>query len=265
MSQTETLLFVALGFFAALFLVLLFGRSLWAIMRSLSRRRQRSEVPDTVLSLQAQRDSLRAEKAVMEQRLDAGLSDMKMKLAEQSAEVARHRNRVLELLSAQQRAEAEISRLKELVHARDAQVAALNREIEDYSRAAGQMRARTPAPQQQATLPQRPQPTTDMPATPSGLPEEMARSARAAADALSQVVPSTARHQPNVPNLFEKRFKEASGTETVADAAVLPPNSETPAPASQLPGESDVVNQGVSNVLSLAQRLRDQQKGAKSS
>jgi chromosome segregation ATPase len=75
-----------------------------------------------VSELQTERDSMRAENAMMARKLEVRMGEMKAKLAEQAAEVSRHRNR-LEIMAADlgQRDKAdgglrtEITRLEEQV------------------------------------------------------------------------------------------------------------------------------------------------------
>src|SRR5437763_8204168 len=98
MSQTETLMLVALGFVAASFIALVLGRVLWKLARRLDRRRRDSQVPTVVAGLEADRERLRAELAMQSRKVDVRLGEMKARLAEQMAEVSRHRNR-LELLA----------------------------------------------------------------------------------------------------------------------------------------------------------------------
>src|SRR5262245_48569774 len=102
MSETETLLLVALGFATASFLALVIGRSLWKLARRISQRRLDSEIPAVIAALKADRDRLRAEQAMQSRRFDVQLEELKARLAAQMAEVSRHRNR-LELLALESR------------------------------------------------------------------------------------------------------------------------------------------------------------------
>jgi chromosome segregation ATPase len=97
MSQTETLMVLGLGAAITLVLVLLFGRVLWSWAVSGAARKQAKRVPIEMLELQADRDRLRAEHAVMARKLDLRLDDIKVRMAEQMAEVSRHRNRIQNL------------------------------------------------------------------------------------------------------------------------------------------------------------------------
>jgi predicted nucleic acid-binding Zn-ribbon protein len=157
MSQTETLMLVALGFAVASLLALVIGRSLWKLARRMQTRRLRSEIPAVVAELRAERDRLRVEFAMLSRKFDVRLAAMKASHAEAMAEVSRHRNR-LELLaeSARKREtilaereremgslreqldplESELARrtevsqrLEQQVHERNETIAGLNREI----------------------------------------------------------------------------------------------------------------------------------------
>ena len=94
MSRTETLLLVILGFSLATLIALFFGRLVWAAGLRVGARRMRKQVPSTLVELQTERDRLRAEYAMLSQRLSARLEDARLKLAEQTAEISRYRNRL---------------------------------------------------------------------------------------------------------------------------------------------------------------------------
>jgi DNA repair exonuclease SbcCD ATPase subunit len=122
MSQLETILWFGLGFAMASLIALFLGRAAWRSGVRLGARRMQRKVPGTVSELQTERDGMRAENAMMARKLEVRLGEMKARLAEQAAEVSRHRNR-LELIAADlaQREKmdatlrAEIARLKEQV------------------------------------------------------------------------------------------------------------------------------------------------------
>jgi chromosome segregation ATPase len=94
MSQTETLLLVALGFSLAALIALFAGRLLWPLAVRLGARRIRRKVPLGVAELQTERDTLRAEYAMLSQKLNSRLDGAKTRMAEQTAEVTRNRNRI---------------------------------------------------------------------------------------------------------------------------------------------------------------------------
>jgi DNA repair exonuclease SbcCD ATPase subunit len=122
MLQLETILWFGLGFAVASLIALFLGRSAWRSGVRLGARRMQRKVPGTVSELQTERDSMRAENAMMARKLEVRMGEMKAKLAEQAAEVSRHRNRI-EILAADlaQRDKldaglrAEIARLEEQI------------------------------------------------------------------------------------------------------------------------------------------------------
>ena len=94
MSQTETIMLIILGFAIALLLALILGKLLWGQAIGLGKRRSRRDDPVTIAALQADKDKLRAEAAMLSRKLELRLNDLKTRLAEQTAEVSRNRNRV---------------------------------------------------------------------------------------------------------------------------------------------------------------------------
>jgi chromosome segregation ATPase len=157
MSQTETLMLVALGFAAASFLALVIGRGLWGLARRINRHRLDREVPAVIASLKADRDRLRAEQAMQSRKFDVRIEELKARLATQTAEISRHRNR-LELLALESRKreaalaeredeargmreqlgplEAELAKrtvtiqtLEQVAHEKDETIVKLNREV----------------------------------------------------------------------------------------------------------------------------------------
>jgi cell division protein FtsB len=135
MSQTETVMVFALGFCSALLVILLFGRSLWSAIGHWSGWKGKRSVPNTVLDLQAERDTLRAERAMLTKRVETGATDLKMRMAEQMAEVARNRNRVLDLSASLKASQAETEKMRAANTELQAQVALLKTQIEDNVRA----------------------------------------------------------------------------------------------------------------------------------
>ena len=123
MSQTETLMLVALGFALALLLALLFGRAFWNVAVALGARRNAKLVPVQMLELQADRDRLRAEHAMMSRKLELRLEDIKGRMTEQMAEVSRNRNRVQSLIQQLDEREAQLK-------TREQEVAVLTSHIE---------------------------------------------------------------------------------------------------------------------------------------
>jgi hypothetical protein len=135
MSQTETLLLFVLGFCVALFVVLLFGRGVWAMIGTWSSWRDQRRQPAAILELQAERDGLKAEKAMMTQKLEATVTDVKMRMAEQMAEVSRTRNRFLDLTQSIKEKEAVIAHLQAQLDEKSGQNQSLQAQIEENVKA----------------------------------------------------------------------------------------------------------------------------------
>jgi SMC interacting uncharacterized protein involved in chromosome segregation len=95
MSQTETALLFVLGFSLASLLALFFLRLMWTAAVRVGARRMQRQVPSTLAELQAERTRLRAENALLVQRLSAERDEARLDAAERLAEVNRHRNRML--------------------------------------------------------------------------------------------------------------------------------------------------------------------------
>ena len=93
MSQSETLMLLILGFASAAFLGLIAGRIAWKLAFRLGARHTQRNMPSTMIELQTDRDRMRAEHAMMAKKLELRLGDIRMRMAEQTAEVSRHRNR----------------------------------------------------------------------------------------------------------------------------------------------------------------------------
>ena len=123
MSQSETLMLVALGFALALVIVLLAARGFWSMAMRIGARRHAKHIPIAMLELQADRDRLRAEHAMMSRKLELRLEDIKTRMTEQMAEVSRHRNRVQSMM-------AEMDRRDDSIKNRDREVGALNAQLE---------------------------------------------------------------------------------------------------------------------------------------
>ncbi len=134
MSQTETLLLIVLGFATASLLALFIGRFAWNMALRIGAKRMQKQVPSTVAELQSERDRLRAEYAMLSQRLGARLEGIKDKMADQMAEVTRHRNRLDSLTSDLDRRDAEIITLRE-------RVTGLERELKQKSGEVDELRA----------------------------------------------------------------------------------------------------------------------------
>jgi chromosome segregation ATPase len=112
MSQIETLLLFVLGFSLATLIALFAGRMVWTAALKVGARRMQKQVPSSLVGLQTERDRLRAEYAMLSQRLSSKLDAVKLRMAEQMAEVTRHRNRVESLTQTLSARDSEIESLK---------------------------------------------------------------------------------------------------------------------------------------------------------
>lgn len=127
MSQTETLMLVVLGFALAALIALFIGRFAWGVALRLGARRMQRQVPSTVAELQSERDRLRAEYAMLSRKLDLRFSDIKMRMAEQMAEVTRNRNRVETLTGEVKKRDAELETWREKAASLEAQLMDMTR------------------------------------------------------------------------------------------------------------------------------------------
>ncbi len=122
MSQIETIMLVALGFVVAALVALLISRIGWSYAVKLGNRRTERDAPAKIAGLQAERDQLRAEYAMLSRKLELRLDDLKTRLAEQTAEVTRNRNRVDNMV-------AEIKQRDTIIAEREADVRAIHEQI----------------------------------------------------------------------------------------------------------------------------------------
>lgn len=114
MSQTETLLLVALGFAFALVLAMIFGFAIWSAANRWAHYKRRREVPTTILDMQAEREGLRAQNAMTARRLEYLLDEARSQAAEKTAQVTRHRNRAIVMSKDLIAKDAEIASLRAL-------------------------------------------------------------------------------------------------------------------------------------------------------
>ncbi|NNE22002.1 MAG: hypothetical protein HKN11_05275 [Rhizobiales bacterium] len=138
MSQIETIMLVTLGFVVVALLALFFSRLVWSFGVTLGKRRTERSAPATIASLQAERDQLRAESAMLSRKLELRLDDLKTRLAEQTAEVSRNRNRIDHLIK-------EVEKRNAAITEREEEINQLNRQIEPLE---AELATRTHAMQQ---------------------------------------------------------------------------------------------------------------------
>lgn len=103
----------ALGFFVSTLLGLMIVPALNERAERLARRRVEAQLPASVAELNAERDTLRAELAVRERRVEQHLERLRDKQALDMAELGRRATRIVELGEEGERARAEISRLEQ--------------------------------------------------------------------------------------------------------------------------------------------------------
>ena len=84
----ELLLYFALGFLCAAFLAALVAPAVWRRAVMLTRRRIEASVPLTLDEIRADKDSLKAEHAVIARRLEMDVKALKTKVSEQSIKLA---------------------------------------------------------------------------------------------------------------------------------------------------------------------------------
>jgi hypothetical protein len=111
-----------LGFSVAAFLGLIGGRIAWKLAFRLGARHTQRNMPSNMIELQTDRDRMRAEHAMMAKKLELRLSDIRMRMAEQTAEVSRHRNR-FEILK------QDLAKRDELLLERNAEIVSLRDEV----------------------------------------------------------------------------------------------------------------------------------------
>jgi LPS O-antigen subunit length determinant protein (WzzB/FepE family) len=121
MSGTETILLIVLGFTLASLVGLFMARMIWTAAVKVGVRRMQRQVPSSLVGLQTERDRLRAEFAMLAQRLGARLEESKLRLAENMAEVSRHRNRIHQIEASEAARMAELRQLRTRV--KDAELA----------------------------------------------------------------------------------------------------------------------------------------------
>ncbi len=274
MSQTETLLLFVLGFCVALFVVLLFGRGIWALIGSWSGWREARRVPAAIRELQAERDGLKAEKAMMAQKLEATLNDMKMRMAEQMAEVSRNRNRLLDLGQTLKERESTITHVQSQADDTLAQLSSSQTQIEEnvkaitlaYAKMAQReeehVKMQNLLKEAQATLLLRDEKIRNLMDETRSLRELVSGQTSGVVNGGERILLAPVLVSTSVPNSFEQRFANSNS----GNPLLLEQAAETNYPDSiDYSGdvETDSIDRGVSNVLSLAERVRSLQSGMK--
>ena len=276
MPQLETILWFGLGFAVASLIALFLGRSAWRSGVRLGARRMQRKVPGTVSELQTERDSMRAENAMMARKLEVRMGEMKARLAEQAAEVSRHRNRI-EILAAdlaqRNKADAglhaEIARLQEQISTYDG---VISQRTDSVSMTLEQLQAKDREINQQADeiaalksriwkLQAKNQPIEERLMEAGEESEKLAAEIRA----LDQAWP-TKLAELGLDRGAGDMAEAAAGSETAARAemAGADPVNGAAAPVAELRAEARPVRSPQSrfagNVISLAQRIKALQK-----
>jgi len=108
----ESLMIFALGFFVSTLLALLIVPALNERADRLARRRVEAQLPTSVAELNAERDSLRAELAVRERRMEIRLEEIRASQAGDKVELGHRAARIAALTDERDAARAEIIRLE---------------------------------------------------------------------------------------------------------------------------------------------------------
>lgn len=229
MFQAENLLLIALGFAVATFLGLIIGRLCWKWALRLGAKRALHNVPSTVAELHSERDRLRAENSMLSTKVETRLADMKSRMAEQAAEVARHRNRLQTVVADLETAEgaltartAEVTALQERVATLETESASLMKQLED-ARAVQAERDRDAAEQLRLAGQEQVRLATPEQAVPVSPPSEKRRSPMPLGPALPppQLMPDDAPLKRRIKDLT--RMSEKMSRERKAAPSAEPP------------------------------------------
>jgi len=271
MSQLETILWFGLGFAVASLIALFLGRAAWRSGVRLGARRMARKVPGTVSELQTERDSMRADNAMMARKLEVRMGEMKARLAEQAAEVSRHRNRIETLVTDLGRREklddvtrSEIAQLREQLSAFEGD---MTHRAETAHLATEKLRAKDEEISRQADeiaalksriwkLQTKAQPIEERLVEASAESEKLAAEVRALDQAWPEKLTELGFADRDGAAEYERLAQPAqlaepvNGSTTTAAAASEVPAPPPPPPQSRFAG----------NVVSLAQRIKALQK-----
>ena len=187
----------------------------------------------------------------MAQKLEASLNDMKMRMAEQMAEVARNRNRLLDIGTTLKERENTIAQQDKLLDERNARIAGLEMQIEENVKAINlayaKMAQREDEHGKMQTVLKDAQSTLL-------LRDEKIRNLADETRALRELTTFAAQnHVANSPvEMSPQTFVAATN-----------PGNPFEEPAATAEQDNDAVDRSVSNVLSLAERVRGLQTGMK--
>lgn len=138
--MVQSILFFALGFLCAVFLVSLIAPAVWRRAVVLTRRRLEASMPLTPAEILAEKDRVRAEFAMTTRRLEMSIKSLKEKAAEQLVEIGRGREAMKGLavetkdknqaLSDLQAKDSEIRQREEELHKLSEKLAQTERSLE---------------------------------------------------------------------------------------------------------------------------------------
>lgn len=138
--MVQSILFFALGFLCAVFLVSLVAPAVWRRAVTLTRRRFETSMPLTPAEIQAEKDRVRAEYAMTTRRLEMTVKSLQEKAAEQLVEIGRGREALKglaiekkdknEALSALEAKSAELRQREEELHGLSERLAQTERALE---------------------------------------------------------------------------------------------------------------------------------------
>ncbi|MEW6632423.1 MAG: hypothetical protein AB1440_16265 [Pseudomonadota bacterium] len=138
--MVQSILFFALGFLCAVFLVSLVAPAVWRRAVVLTRRRLEASLPLTPAEIQAEKDRVRAEYAMTTRRLEMTVKSLQEKAAEQLVEIGRGREALKGLavekkdknqaLSDLEAKNAELKRREEELHGLSERLAQTERALE---------------------------------------------------------------------------------------------------------------------------------------
>ncbi len=122
MPDIETIMYVVLALVLLALAALFLGRIGLVTAKKLRKQRTERDAPAKIATLEAERDQLRAEHAMLSRKLEMRLDDLKTKLAEQTAEVSRNRNRIDHMVK-------QVEKREQILAERDAQIATFHEQI----------------------------------------------------------------------------------------------------------------------------------------
>lgn len=132
---------IILGFAVATLLALIVGRLAWSLALRLGARKNQRSMPSTVAELKSDRDRLRAEHAMMAKKMQMRIDDMRMRSAEQMSEVSRTRNRMVVLMQEMAKRdallaerEASLTERNASLAERDAELAKLQEQMKTFAK-----------------------------------------------------------------------------------------------------------------------------------